>query len=208
MRSLAEIMAPPVRLLSRRPYRSGSTFVVNPRALYAPLDRNMRAKVIFLAEGLERATKQPGRRGGVLGLTGLLVLRALLFHFLGADGRLDPSYAAIQRKTGLCRATIAKALDRLRQTGILRMTRRIKRVQVTRTSPVTGLLERYVGTVQDTSLLQLRLPETVAAIAGRHLTFPKPSSPNRDNPPKGFSIGDLGHPMGVLPGYPTRTRGR
>jgi hypothetical protein len=39
-------------------------------------------------------------------------------------GRLDPSYAAIARKAGVCVRTVATALARLRELGILNWVRR------------------------------------------------------------------------------------
>jgi hypothetical protein len=43
-----------------------------------------------------------------------------IFDFLNhGTGRLDPSYSAVQRRTRLCRQTVAKALARLKQLGII-----------------------------------------------------------------------------------------
>jgi hypothetical protein len=48
------------------------------------------------------------------------VLHALIFDFLNhRTGRLDPSYAAIAAKAGVCVRTVATALARLRELGIL-----------------------------------------------------------------------------------------
>jgi hypothetical protein len=48
------------------------------------------------------------------------VLHALMFDFLNfATGRLDPSYVAIARKANVCERTVATALARLRELGIL-----------------------------------------------------------------------------------------
>jgi hypothetical protein len=53
------------------------------------------------------------------------VLHALIFDFLNhRTGRLDPSYAAIARKAGLCVRTVATALARLKELGILNWVRR------------------------------------------------------------------------------------
>lgn len=93
------------------------------------LDGNARARVMAHAEVLERRTKAKGKRDGVLGQSGVTVLRALVFGFLDArTGRLDPSYKAIQRRTGFCMATIAKALKALSRAGILVITRRMVRI--------------------------------------------------------------------------------
>jgi len=40
------------------------------------------------------------------------------------SGRLDPSYAAIARKANVCERTVANALKRLRELGILNWVRR------------------------------------------------------------------------------------
>jgi DNA-binding transcriptional MocR family regulator len=53
------------------------------------------------------------------------VLHALIFDFLNhRSGRLDPSYAAIAAKAGVCVRTVAAALKRLRELGILNWIRR------------------------------------------------------------------------------------
>jgi hypothetical protein len=77
------------------------------------------------ARDFDRGTHQPGRHGGAVGPTGLAVLHALIFDFLNhRTGRLDPSYAAIARKAGVCARTVATALKRLRELGILNWVRR------------------------------------------------------------------------------------
>jgi hypothetical protein len=49
----------------------------------------------------------------------------LIFDFLNfRTGRLDPSYAAIARKAGVCVRAVATALARLRELGILNWVRR------------------------------------------------------------------------------------
>ena len=53
------------------------------------------------------------------------MLHALIFDFLNhRTGRLDPSYAAIAAKAGVCVRTVATALQRLRELGILNWVRR------------------------------------------------------------------------------------
>ena len=64
------------------------------------MDRNARARLIYLAEALDRRTHQPGRHGGVLRRTGLAVLKALVFGFLGPGGRCDPSLESLARRAG------------------------------------------------------------------------------------------------------------
>ena len=53
------------------------------------------------------------------------MLHALIFDFLNhRTGRLDPSYAAIAAKAGVCVRTVATALQRLQALGILNWVRR------------------------------------------------------------------------------------
>jgi hypothetical protein len=77
------------------------------------------------ARDFDRGTHQPGQHGGAVGHTGLAVLHALIFDFLCfRSGRLDPSYAAIAAKAGVCVRTVASALQRLKALGILNWVRR------------------------------------------------------------------------------------
>jgi helix-turn-helix protein len=144
-----------------------------------PLDRNARARIMALAEGLERRSKVAGRRNGQLGLTGLAVLRALLMRFLNrGTGLCYPSYEAIRQETGLCRAAIAHAIARLERTGIVRIVRRLCRQWVERVNPVTGQPERYLGTTQTSSLYALHEPgawaDHLPLPTGRRAPFPAP----------------------------------
>ncbi len=60
------------------------------------------------ARDFDRSTHEPGRHGGAVGHVGLAVLHALIFDFLNhRTGRLDPSYAAIAAKAGVCVRTVA-----------------------------------------------------------------------------------------------------
>ena len=84
-----------------------------------------KAVVWHRARDFDRSTHQPGKHGGALGPTALAVLHALIFDFLNhRTGRLDPSYAAIARKAGVCVRTVATALAKLKQLGILNWVRR------------------------------------------------------------------------------------
>ena len=109
-------------------FRRGVRFIADTRPHCTPLDRNERARILYLAEALERRTKPAGGRNGVLGSIGLAVLKAMLLRFhRGADGLCTPSYTVLQAVTGLCRQSIANALKRLEAAGILRITRRLVR---------------------------------------------------------------------------------
>ena len=76
-----------------------------------PLRRHAKKAAVRLwhrARDFDRGTHQPGHHGGAVGHTGLAVLHALIFDFLNhRTGRLDPSYAAIAAKAGVCVRTVA-----------------------------------------------------------------------------------------------------
>ena len=92
---------------------------------FAPLAKKAAVKLWHRARDFDRGTHQPGHHGGAVGHTGLAVLHALIFDFLNfRTGRLDPSYAAIATKAGVCVRTVASALQRLRELGILNWVRR------------------------------------------------------------------------------------
>jgi len=151
-------------------YRHGATFVADWRQHSVVLDRNMRARILFLSEALERNSKQAGRRNGLLGYVGLQVLRCLMFAFLNArNGLCCPSYEAIMAKTGLCKASVATGLARLELAGVVKIVRRLVRQRVNRISPITGLPEEYVGTTQTSSLYSLHPPGAWAS----HLPVPR-----------------------------------
>jgi DNA-binding transcriptional ArsR family regulator len=89
------------------------------------MDRNARARLIYLAEALDRRTCRPGQHGGVLKRTGLAVLKALVFGFHNvATGRCDPGYDALARLAGVARSTVAVALARLEEAELIVRTRR------------------------------------------------------------------------------------
>ena len=104
------------------PVWSGS--VANP-VRFAPMAKKAAVKLWHRARDFDRGTHEPGRHGGAVGHTALQVLHALIFDFLNhRTGRLDPSYAAIAAKAGVCVRTVATALARLRELGILNWVRR------------------------------------------------------------------------------------
>ena len=92
------------------------------------LDRNERARLIYFAECLDRRTHQPGWHGGDLKRTGLAVLKALVFSFLGPGGRCDPSLETLARMAGMARSTCAAALRRLEAAGLVRRLARWRAV--------------------------------------------------------------------------------
>src|SRR3954471_824407 len=103
-------------------YHRGSQFGPPERR---KLDRNLVAKILFLAEALDRRTRGPRQHGGILKAKGLDVLRALLRCFYShRDGTCFPSYDAVAEAAGCCRATVAAKLRILEQLGIIETIRR------------------------------------------------------------------------------------
>ena len=142
---------------ARNMFRRGGRFVPDHREFSLPLDQKRRASIIFAAEALERRTKRPGSRSGVLGLTGLAVLRCLAFSFLNrSSGLCCPSVRAIQEKTGLARSAIFEALNRLEAAGIIERLRRLGRRVVT----ICGMAR--LTTVQSSNLYRFSEPNETA----------------------------------------------
>lgn len=147
----------PARPRLRR-FRHDATYI-SERDHCRPVTREMRARILFLAEALERRTKPAGRRNGCLGYIGLLILRTLLLTFANrGNGICCPSYTAIGAATGLCTASIAAGLARLEAAGILEIARRLVRQRITRTSPITGEVETIVTTTQASNLYRFAEP--------------------------------------------------
>jgi hypothetical protein len=96
---------------------------------FAPLAKKTAVRLWHRARDFDRGTHEKGQHGGAVGHTALAVLHSLIFDFLNFGsgrnaGRLDPSYAAIAAKAGVCVRTVAAALKRLRELGILNWVRR------------------------------------------------------------------------------------
>jgi hypothetical protein len=89
------------------------------------LDRNLVARILWLAEALDRRTRGKGQHGGLLKAKGLDVLRALLRGFYSyRDGTCFPSWEAIAEAAGCCRETVRAKLRILEQLGIIETVRR------------------------------------------------------------------------------------
>jgi hypothetical protein len=92
---------------------------------FQPMPKKAATRLWHRARDFDRQTRRKDRHGGAVGHAALQVLHALIFDFLNyASGRLDPSYAAIARKANVCERTVANALKRLRELGILNWVRR------------------------------------------------------------------------------------
>ena len=96
-------------------FRHGATFVADWRPHSRVLDRNERAKIMFLAEAFaSAAASNRAATTGLLGYRALQLLRCLMFGFLNhRNGLCCPSYDTLQERTGLCRQSIAVGLARL-----------------------------------------------------------------------------------------------
>jgi hypothetical protein len=141
----------------QRWYRARSRFISDHRPYSTPTDGNERARLYVRALILERETKQPGKRNGVLGLVSVLVLHAFLFTFMNRKtGLCCPSIAALVNHTGLAKSTIQEALKRLEAAGILRRVRRVVRTMI----DVNGMAR--LTTVQTSSLYSFAEPSPTA----------------------------------------------
>jgi hypothetical protein len=104
------------------PVWSGST---TKEIRFQPIPKKAATRLWHRARDFDRQTHIEGRHGGAVGHSALQVLHALIFDFLNfRSGRLDPSYAAIARKANVCERTVANAIKRLRDLGILNWVRR------------------------------------------------------------------------------------
>lgn len=111
-----------------RRYRKGTGFVTNETRCFTNIDRNLKVRLLHKVECLERKTKVVGRRNGAVTQPGLLVYKALLLKFHNLkDGRCCPTYSTLQKATGLCRQSIARAIAILERLGLLFITRRLVR---------------------------------------------------------------------------------
>lgn len=103
-------------------YHQGSRFG-DPGA--RRFDRELIAKMLWLAEALDRNTREARQHGGKLKAKGRDVLRVLLIRFYNRKtGECFPSYEAIAAAAGCARSTVALALKRLQAAGILEIIRR------------------------------------------------------------------------------------
>lgn len=92
---------------------------------FEPMPKKIATRLWHRARAFDRQTRRKDHHGGAVGHAALQVLHTLIFDFLNyASGRLDPSYAAIARKANVCERTVASALKRLRELGILNWVRR------------------------------------------------------------------------------------
>lgn len=177
MRALSEIVGGgPAPAPRNRGYswRREARFVLDVSRHCTPLDRNQRAKLIHQAEAIELRTKSKGRKSGVLGQTGLAVLRVLVFGFSNrVTGLCCPSIDAIRAKTGFCRQTVVRAIRALEAVGVIRAIRRLTRRMIER----NGV--RFVSAVQATNLYSFHLNGRIniaPLMVGKAKSFPSPNA--------------------------------
>lgn len=104
------------------PVWSGST---TQEIRFQPIPKKAATRLFHRARDFDRRTRRKDHHGGAVGHAALQVLHALIFDFLNfASGRLDPSYDEIARAANVCRRTVATALKRLKELGILNWVRR------------------------------------------------------------------------------------
>ena len=102
---------PALEAPTRAPWPVWSGSVAKP-VRFAPMAKKAAVRLWHRARDFDRGTHQPGRHGGSVGHAALPVLHALIFDFLNhRTGRLDPSYAAIARKAGVCVRTVASGAE-------------------------------------------------------------------------------------------------
>ncbi len=123
--------------------------------------KHMRRKIIYAAECFERKTKLKGRKNGLLGATGVNLLRVLLFTFLSAKGKTYPSYNAMMEATGYCKQTIAECIDRLERHGFLKVINRVRRIKDQVFSPLHGRPIEIIRVVQTSNAYTIHLPESL-----------------------------------------------
>jgi hypothetical protein len=127
MRSLTYALAPLPGFASPKTYAAWPVWrdSTTKEVRFAPMSLKQAAKHWQKARRFDRQTHTAGKHGGLIGRTALAVLYALLFDFLDfKTGRLDPSYDTIAAKAGVCRRTVATALARLKDLGLLHWQRR------------------------------------------------------------------------------------
>jgi len=144
-----------------------------------PLDRNARVRLLRQAEALEARTRAKGRQNGSVSRIGLIVLKCLMWRFLGRSGRCFPSYIAIMRETGLCKQSVRNALQRLEAVGLIRVMRRLERRHISRECSHTGVWQSFITTVQITNAYIFMSPHNGAKLLAPRSTgrsaFPKPA---------------------------------
>ena len=150
-------MAQPTAPDCGRLWRRNSLF--GDAAHFRPITKEDRMRVWQAAEALEQRSHQAGKHGGMIGHSGMIVLRCLLFDFLNTtSGRLDPSYAAIAEKTRLGRSVVIEAVKRLVGAGLIQRTRRLIRERVKAWCELAGRVMWFWRTRQTSNAYRVNFP--------------------------------------------------
>jgi len=136
-------------------YRRGSQLADAPQV---NTDRNFIARLMFIADTIERKSwrnREKGKHGGRLGRSALTVLRVLLFVVKKHKGRLCPSYDHLARLARMSRRAVVDAVQRLKLMGFITIYRRCKRVRT----------ELGIRVVQDNNAYEYHMPKGWGALA-------------------------------------------
>ena len=106
--------------------------------------------IVRHAQVLDDWSKKFGCRMGLIGETGMKVLRYIAYAFMAKGFACFPSYRWIASKTRLARSTVGAALRRLKHIGALQWTERQHRINGRR--------------VQGTNLFTLHMPSMKAKL--------------------------------------------
>jgi len=96
------------------------------------LDRNDKARLMFMTRALSFQHRQPGQHIGPITRAHLDVLRSLLYDFHGPNGVCFPGYARIMMKAHVARDTIARALRALESLGVIVVINRLTHRRIDR----------------------------------------------------------------------------
>ena len=134
MRAYNSAAAPQFFHLAQKTYASHPVWKDSTTAQikFSPLSKRDAVRIFHHARRFERQTATTrvdayGRRStqGKVSRMGILVLHSLLFDFLNyKSGRLDPSYQSIAAAACVSRASVHRALVKLKAAGILNWVRR------------------------------------------------------------------------------------
>ena len=109
----------------RNHFRRGARFIADARQHCRPYSKGEINSYIKKAEVLDAFSKKFGSRMGLIGDSGMKVLRALLEGFLDwKTGACFPRIRAIMQKTRYARSTVCEALRRLQHVGIVKWVQR------------------------------------------------------------------------------------
>lgn len=183
-------------------YRRGSEFRTPPKV---NVDRNYLARIMFVADTIERKTyknRAKGKHGGELGRNAMALLRVLLFVVKKSGGCLYPSYETLAHLARMSRRAVIAAMGVLKLMGFVTVYRRAKVIDTP--------FGRKV--VQDSNCYAYHMPEGLGALAwaifrpaSECSKFPARSVLNKKEEATGekVQVRDRGPPLsGIVGGFP------